>query len=757
MIDKRCFFLLLILITAFAGFGFCEDAPAKPADESAKEPQPDKQLVINRDALLNGSANAAAVMLFDSNPMAREILINTLKQPENAKGRQAICQALGQNTKATPDIPNKKDFAEPLLEILTSGDDKLAKLAAEAILIFKYHQISNRLKKIIDDKSKPINAKLYILYAMARQSDPKAIIELIKLVDSSDKEVAKAAGEVLKSSGMPVGENKRDREQIIKGIERQGRDVFIEFWKIRKETEARINELRKEMQWWQSQYLTSLEQIYGLLADDVQKGKFLADHLQPDKKMAVKLWALRKIGERLKGTNPKLPDELGPILIGLISDSQRDIRLKTAEVLMLKRDLNSAAELLKQLEAEKDDEIKMKLFMALGGVCHYSLLPDASFKVNPEIRQKTLDLAAGFLKGEDTKKAQKAAEVMRRLLEKDGLKPKHVQGYLNLLVNRYKKQSKADGILRAALLEAMAGLCAQSVYKAEAVEIFKPLFEQALTDEADYVREAAVDGLINIDKTKALAALKAIENDENKIVREKLINLKSEVGGEEDLEWLVSRIGNGPESDLAFKAMHTIFNRSKAAVSKGWLVRLNSKGAKLSQEQKTSFLLIAHQKALGEKDIQMLKDVRDRLAKAYVQNKQYEEAAKYLAQLADMAKESGNDEERQAFLDELLNVYMEWPKAELAVSLIANRLSERDLGPQTYTVKLVETYLTKFSGKAESLAMLKALIAIKVPGNRPGWLGQQKIWTDRLSAAQKAAEPAPKPKEKPKEAAPAVK
>ena len=61
----------------------------------------------------------------------------------------------------------------------------------------------------------------------------------------------------------------------------------------------------------------------------------------------------------------------------------------------------------------------------------------------------------------------------------------------------------ADGALRGELLIAMAGLCApQSVHNAQARKHFRALFEKALSDKTDLVREAAVDGLIYIDEDR---------------------------------------------------------------------------------------------------------------------------------------------------------------------------------------------------------------------------------------------------------------
>lgn len=111
-----------------------------------------------------------------------------------------------------------------------------------------------------------------------------------------------------------------------------------------------------------------------------------------------------------------------------------------------------------------------------------------------------------FLSEEDTGKARKGAEVLRKLLEPNGLKPEELEGYLGLLVQRYNQQKeKPDGALRGELLSAMAGLCTQgSAGRLMAAKLFEPLFIEALSGKTDFVRETAVDGLIYIDKAVLL-------------------------------------------------------------------------------------------------------------------------------------------------------------------------------------------------------------------------------------------------------------
>jgi len=503
-----------------------------------------------------------------------------------------------------------------------------------------------------------------------------------------------------------------------------------------------MRKLETELDMWQELYLAALGRIYdGISGDDAVKGKFLAEHLGSSK-VIVRLWALEKVSQWRKGTNPKLPVELGPILVNLVSDQDRNVRLKTAKLISLMGELNSAEKLLEQLKTEQDNEVKMELFVALGGACYYAFLPNSGIKIPKETRKQTLEWAVKYLAEQDTKKAQKGAEVIKKLLEQDGLTPADVDRYLGLLAQKYNQQkNETDGTLRGELLSAMAGLCAQSVYKAESAKRFAPLFEEALRDKTDLVREAAVEGLVYIDKARTLKILrKDFVDDSSVIIRKRLIELVGEVGSKEDLGWLAEKIGTTAESELAWQTMLKIFKRSDAAVLNEWTAKFDSANskAKLSDEQKLSLLEIAERKAVGENKVKMLKEIREKLALAYNKIGEFEQAAKYLGMLYQAAQ---TPEEKETILADLLNVYLKWPNVEAAAQLVNNCLLEKDLEPNNVVVRLIDNYFTELPAEADPNAMLTALAKIKTTEARPIWQEQLKHWADRSGQAKESGKP----------------
>ncbi|MHC4417225.1 MAG: HEAT repeat domain-containing protein [Planctomycetota bacterium] len=287
----------------------------------------------------------------------------------------------------------------------------------------------------------------------------------------------------------------------------------------------------------------------------------------------------------------------------------------------------------------------------------------------------------------------------------------------------------------------MAGLCAQSAYKAEAAKLFRPLFEQARDDTSDLVREAAVDGLIYIDKARALSILRRdFISDSSIIIRRKLIDLAGEVGNREDLDWLVEKMGSPSEGEPAWQAMLAIFKGSDAAVLDEWIEKFNSHNAKtrLSDEQWLSVLEIAERKAVAENRSTMLRNVRARLASLYNERGDFERAAEYLGMLRQVAQTA---EEKEAISAELLGVYLRNSNAEAAVRLVEYCLLEKDLDSNNVIVLSVDSYLADPPAPTDANVILEALAGVKTSEARPMWAEQVQRWTKPLDRAKNADKP----------------
>jgi len=510
---KSSFLVLLLLIIGCQQAVISQEQPAGEVNVTGTpdKVEPDEQLDINRYLLLTDPndqmrVRTANVLLYNENPQARQTLIDTLSLTNNSAARMAICRALIQSRSSKVSVNSVEDFIQPLFGIFNTENDGEARLAAEATLIYKYDKIGDLLEKLVMDSEKPAKTRINAIGALNRP-DINAVIMLIRLVDDPDEQVVAKAEQTLRSLGIPVGTNNSEREAIITDLISKGIDTFLRELLINQE--AQMRSIRNELESWKDSHLALLGKTYRSMSDDAAKGKFLVEYLGSSK-AAIKLWALDQVFQWVKGTNRNMPKELEPILKDLISDQDKKVRLKTAELLALMRTINSASSLLAQLKVETDEQVRGQLLDTLGWVCFYALSPNSSFKITPETRQQALGWAEIFLLDENTDKAQIGARVMKKLLERDGLRPEEADRKLSLLVERYNRlKNDSDETLRGALLNTMVGLVAQdSAYKVNAEKLFRQFFLEALNSKTDIVLESAVEGLANIDKTSALITLR---------------------------------------------------------------------------------------------------------------------------------------------------------------------------------------------------------------------------------------------------------
>lgn len=729
---KSSFLVMLLLIIGCQQAVISQEQPTGEANlnGTAVTTMPDKQLEINKNVLLmdpneENRITVANLLLLNENPQARQILIEALSLKNNSAARMAICRALIHARSSKVSVSNMNDFIQPLFGVFNTENDAEARLAAEATLIYGYDEIREILEKLVTDTEKPVKTRVNAIGALNRP-DMNAIIMLIRLVDDPQEQVVTKAERTLRLLGIPVGTNRIEREKIIADLLSKGMDAVLQDLLINQE--AQMREIRIELESWKDSYLVLLGRTYRNINDDSARGKFLIEYLGSPK-AAVRLWALDQVFQWIKGTNRNLPKELEPLLKNLISDQDKKVRLKTAELLALMRTINSASSLLAQLKIETDEQVRGQLLDTLGWVCFYALSPNSQFKITPETRQQALGWAETFLLDEDANKAQIGARVMKKLLERDGLRPEEADKKLNLLVERYNRQkSGSNETLRGALLNAMAGLVAQdSAYKVNADKLFRQFFLEALSSKTDLVRESAVEGLANIDKTSALITLRTrgFHNDPSPNVRSMQIELAKNVGGIEDLSWLAEKIGTNSESQQAWQAMFTIFGRSDANVLNEWIVKLTGDQSKLSDNQKIDFLKIAEAKAIGENKM----EVRRQLAELFYKTNQFEQAAEYFGRLTADAQ---SPEQQKLFLSKQLEACLRWPNIELAADLLKSCLSKGDLEPNDVIIRTIDNYLDNQTGTNDIEVLLKSLADINVSPPRPKWGEQVKYWVERF-------------------------
>lgn len=701
-------FVILVLLPIFFG-DLGQNARAAEADPGAQTDQ--KQLEINRDALFNSPSeniriDTAVVMLYSNNDMSRQVLLEALQQKGNVGARVAVCRALSQTRrKNNRPLEKKEVFIEPLLNVLKEADPPQASLVSEACLIFDYQVIGPHLEALAQDTSASESARLNAIHALQLQPYSSAATPILGLVDDDNKQIAQAAKDAL--------DYMQARGVYIAELQSKSKDEFLRDWLISQEERMRQERAQKRL--WVELFFKAIDQLYANIDDkDIQKrAEFLITHLQAPQTERT-LWALNKVYEwRLQPE--AMPEGLTPVLIGLVSSGNRSVRLEAARQLSYMGRLESAPNLLVQLDKEKDDEVRTELFTALGAACKSALLNGG---IPGETRTKILGWSARFLGEPDATKAIKGADVIGKLLEKDGMAPEDIGQYLGLLQSRYG-QSQAN-TLNAELLRVMASLCAdRSACRGEARKHFQAIFERAVGDETDRVREEAVLGLTNVDKVLALNALRmSMAKEKNARIRARIIGLAGEVGDARDLQWLVPNLGSDSETDASWQALLKILARSEPTLLEQWMPSLvNARRQKrVSDGLWQAFLRDAERKA--EKRPVVLAEVLRLCVDFYRDKGELKQAKVYLTRLI----QARNEGDKTPLEIEAFALDLRLADVNAAVATLTSVLSQRDLDEKDGFVQAIETFLQSDSAEKTNSQVVQAVLkGLNLDQDRPNW------------------------------------
>ncbi|MCK5564187.1 MAG: hypothetical protein KAJ07_02990 [Planctomycetes bacterium] len=676
-------------------------SPGGAEDNAARE------LRIYKDTLLHGvseqiQTDTVITLLVRGDRESKAILIEALVSRDNVNARRAVCRGLIQSVALGDTIGSRKEFLEPLIGLLVDTEGVDAKLAAEALLVFKYRDLRQKLTRLVKTSELDRRIRLNVVYALQLRSDPDAISDIINLIDDPDGEISQAAEKALQEAfGIPIGADKQVWRQILKDLQQKSpneirRDRLLQ-------QERRVRSLQAQRDTWRNLYLGSLDNEYES-ADESARGKFLTDKISSGY-TEVKLWALDKTSNTSSGT--VLPEDFRPKLLGLISDADRSVRLETVKVLSKMSELNPAEQLLAQFKVEEPGAVRLVMLETLGEACYYAFSPGSNITLDVAVKDETLEFAKFYMGSDDPQEARVGAEVLRKLLELNGLKKVRVENYLKLILKRYDKARLANSDLRYDLLSVMARLCSQAGSFEERAEIiFKKSFVEGLDDvDSAHVREASAIGLSNINKAEAFRMLKekGLGTDENETVRMYVIELAAETGKAGDIGWLSEKPGFNGEGEAAYKSIVEILRRQNAGVVEDW-ARKFAAGDR-STEQVTELYEIALRKAQGPKDATIRSNAR-----------------RYL-----------------------LDVYLK-DNPEKAVQIVADALKESDAAVQEPLFVTLTAYLdSKNVEQAAKLTLLESLSNIEIT-DRPGWAAMLEGWKKQYAPKPEIVpEPTPEP------------
>jgi HEAT repeat protein len=668
------------------------------SDASTVETDAQRQLRIIRTALLQGQTEEsrmdAAVELFPRTDSAsRELLMQSLIAKDNPLTRQAICRALIKSRGLAEMVSKPEEFLKPIVGILSSTDISEARLAGEALLIYSFDRVYASLSKMAVDASLDPRTRLNVIFALKLWPEKEAIAAIHALRKDSDKTVAAAADKALQEIfGLPEGTRSATLDGKVQDYQNRRPTEFVrDLMTVLRDRVARQQEQLRmvgaDRDIWKTKYLAMQDKEYAA-ADDAGKPAMLVTKLTSEL-AAERLWALGKVSTYAAMASA----ELRTAVLSLVLDPDRDVRLATAKVLANKSALDPAEKLLAQLQVEKDSEVALALFQALGEACSFAFTPGSPIKLPSSVRMDTLRLAASFLAEKESDRVYPGAEVIRKVLEINGIETPVAQSYLRMILNRYQAMEGQTGPLRGQLLMVMAKLCGKTALRDVATMLYQPALLAGLSDAADAtVREAAVVGMANIGKPQAYAAFRdrKLGDDPSPAVRKIVIGLAGEVGDEEELAWLSDRLAINGEAEAAWSAMASILQRQGAVVILGWIEKLKANAGNMSRV--TELMGIVEGRLQGEKNAVSLLAVRMELLGRYLS-------------VGDIAR---------------------------AVGVFSRRLIEqKDLKSDDPLIVLVQTYLNSGTVTKETkAALINALGAIAVPTGTvwPRWAEQLKAW-----------------------------
>jgi hypothetical protein len=676
-----------------------------------------RQLRIYRETLQQGSnddirVDAAVGLLLQNTVQSRDVLITALKSDENPQSRRAVCKALVKSRGLSQTIDSLDSFREPLLQMLQNQSREEAELASEALLLFNYSEIADSLMQLIKNKELTSEARINGVYAMQLRPEPLALQGLIGLLDDPDAEVAKAAETALQESfGIPVGTSRAVWADILVELQRKSPEAIRRDRLLRQAITLR--QVQAERDRWQKLYLASLDRYFETL-DEVSQSKMILEMMASDLP-PVRLWSLDKAAKY-----PLIGEEFRTKLFSMLSDSSRDVRLRAANVLRTKSDLDPADVLLARFQAESDPEVALAMFEALGEAYYYAFSPGTLVELSPEIKNQTLEIAAQYLESSSAEPTIKGAEVLRKILELNNLSKDSMNSYLKILSERYERSISENGTLRAGLLSILAHLCGQGGAKAEACVLYEPYFIEALTvPDNPPLRLAAAQGLSYVDKVKALELFKqkGLMNDENLAVQQVMIDLAGQTGDAADFEWLVVLLKANGSSDHVWLSVKSICQRQEAGFLMEWLPNLETADG-VTAENIREILEIAEQKAAGEKDGTLQTQIQQKILSRLVDQQAWDSALTYLDKIGYDPSGSRFSAATNAAV---LKIFLYTNSADRVVLMLRAELEKGDLPETNPLNSILKDYFSSVTvgieSKSNLLNKLKSISSV----DRPGW------------------------------------
>lgn len=724
-------FLLLVLQTQAARRVEAQEAGLLADDEKAVvEDESSRQLRIYSDTLLQGASDAirldaAMGLLIRKDSAAQEVLLGCLSAKDNPMAQTAVCRGLIKGRTLGAAVGSLDVFLLPIIDVLKSPDISQSHLAAEALLVFRFDQISEPLSELTKSSTTEKQMRLNAIYAFQLRPEPEALKYLIQLLDDPDTEIVRGAEQALQESfGVPMGTGRDVWAKILKDLEKKDPTEIRRERLLRQET--RLREVQADRDRWQKLYIAVVDKEFEAL-DAATKTSYLQERLGSDLP-AIRLWALDKLQRYSAESAAGLRDKL----LGLLSDDSRQVRLATAKTLSAMSALNPAEKLLGRYEEETDPQVAMAVFEALGEACFFAFSPGSKISLPVEIKTKTLQISNVYAAKEDPEIAKKGAEVLRKLLELDGLTAMESQRFLQTILDRYLADTQRKGPIRGELLTTMARLCGQGSQKSQAAKLYAGVFKEALStkDDNSLVRQAAAMGMVNVDKTAAMQLFRELKlsEDSSPAVRQIMIDLASQTGTSDDIEWLFAQLKSNEQGEPAWQAFLAVLQRQEANVIVKWADQCEQNPSLSGQI--VDLLELAEQKAAAQKDEILVCQLQVRILKGYWSKGQYDQVIVYRDKLMqkNVEKEYVQDALRQTD-NYTIEAYLQLRQFDKAAATTADLLKINIVEPNSELIEMISAYFASEKIVLEDKkSLLDALKEIPISLEQNWWQERLEQW-----------------------------
>ena len=469
-------------------------------------------------------SEAAEMLLSRSYPQAAEALKKCLEDPTNRMGQIAVAEAIAAQGS------DQAIFIEPLMAMLTGTEPSVRMPAARALASYKTGGVTEKLLGIARDRQGDKAVRLVTITAIQRVLDRQAVDSLIGLVGDEDQAIRNAAAESLAklTNIRAFGSDLRKwRRWWSQNKNKPASAWLADLAESLAREKARLEGENTELK---SRLAAAMTDYYGA-TPAAQQDKLLSGFLK-DPLPDVRLVGV-KLTDRRVSASGAVPEEIRAQLCVMLADDDARIRRSVALLEANLGDPNAADLMLGRLKVEEMPEVKQGLLTAVGQLKD----PKVIGPVLTEVQSKDSPVAAA------------AAGALARVALAVPLTGDMHELAVRVLLDRYA-QSNAPGVngygpaLRESLLTAMGTIADKG---------FIPTLRSALVDQAATVRLAAVKGLAAFRKSEFAEDLAALAGDDDRGVRQAVLDALGAVAGPRDLPTVLKRTDPGVEPDATVR------------------------------------------------------------------------------------------------------------------------------------------------------------------------------------------------------------